>query len=140
MIGGGVARHENWLSMLGDPPSNSLANLDPQATDIMRMVVLRRAQYQFLIFEQIDKAGVTLDYRGCEIDQLPQHRFQGQRSRHAPGNSPQQSDSRGLARDMPQIDSLNREGFVRRTPVRGCAHNLTSYAASLDRTIILRYG
>ena len=53
----------NRFAMLGDPSRNSLPYAELQAIDYFRMRVFGCAKDQFVAFEHVDKAGITL-YKG----------------------------------------------------------------------------
>jgi hypothetical protein len=59
----GTLGNGHWLAVLSDPSSNSLPNAKLQSINDIRVRILGSAKDQFIAFEHIDKAGVTL-YEG----------------------------------------------------------------------------
>ena len=64
----GSFRDRDWFAVLGDPSGNSLPYAEFQAIDNFGMRVLGSPKDEFITFERVDEAGVTL-YKGSgEID------------------------------------------------------------------------
>jgi len=60
---GGALRNGNWLAMLSNPSGNSLPDAQFQTVDYFLVGILGCAKNQFVIFEDIQEAGVTF-YEG----------------------------------------------------------------------------
>jgi len=69
---GGVAGDGYRLKVLGDPSGDALANLKLETVEDFGVGVFGGAEDKFLVFQNIDEAGIALDECGGELDDAAQ--------------------------------------------------------------------
>ena len=69
-VAGSVLRDDDGLAMLGDPARDSLANPNLEPVDHFVVRILGSAEYQFVILDNVDKAGIALDEFGCKLNDM----------------------------------------------------------------------
>jgi hypothetical protein len=85
------------LPIGSDPSGNALTDLQVEAIDYIGMRVLRGPQHQFVLFKDVDKAGIALNHRGGELHNPLQQRMQWIGSGHAAANFVEKVDLAEIA-------------------------------------------